>query len=116
MMLRSNVVPLYMRTWFVPDLISSIPIGMIMRLANSNLSSGNEPSEGDGGTVARANRMLKLLRIFKITRMLRLLHASLLEQITYHVRRLFEDVLKVDCTPEKAHLSTEAVNLAYPCL
>jgi hypothetical protein len=29
---RSRVVPLYLRTWFIPDLISSIPIGVSVSL------------------------------------------------------------------------------------
>lgn len=58
----------YARRWFAIDLLSVLPIDLIVRLAQ-----GNDQASMDASVTLRATRLLRLFRLLRLLRMLRLL-------------------------------------------
>jgi hypothetical protein len=59
----------YMKTWFIVDLLSSLPVDYLFLFFDSGDHSG-------GYTIARTGRAIKVLRLVKLLSLLRLLRLS----------------------------------------
>jgi hyperpolarization activated cyclic nucleotide-gated potassium channel 2 len=59
----------YMKTWFIIDLLSSLPVDYLFLFLDSGDYTG-------GYTIARTGRAIKVLRLVKLLSLLRLLRLS----------------------------------------
>ncbi len=59
----------YIKTWFIVDLLSSIPVDYFFLLIDTGDHTG-------GYTIARTGRAIKVLRLVKLLSLLRLLRLS----------------------------------------
>jgi hypothetical protein len=59
----------YIKTWFMVDLLSSLPIDYLFLFIDSGDNTG-------GYTIARTGRAIKVLRLVKLLSLLRLLRLS----------------------------------------
>jgi hyperpolarization activated cyclic nucleotide-gated potassium channel 2 len=75
----------YIKTWFIVDLLSSLPIDYLFLFLDSGDNTG-------GYTIARTGRAIKVLRLVKLLSLLRLLRLSRLVRYIHQweeVRILF---------------------------
>lgn len=76
---RHKVAVTYAKSWFLMDVMASVPIGWFtenMQTTDQSSGtghSGGEHSGGGGGGGSGINKMLRMLRLFKLFRLLRLL-------------------------------------------
>ena len=87
---RAKVRWNYASTWFVPDLLSSVPIEILDLI----LTSGGE--DGAMGNF-KATKALKLLRLSRIAKVFRILKLSKLSKVLQGLQDDFEDYYQV-CT------------------
>ena len=57
----------YATTWFVPDLISSVPLDVIM------MGMGASENSSRASRMARTSKMVKMLRLVRLAKVFRLL-------------------------------------------
>lgn len=80
----------YIKTWFIIDLISSLPIDYLFLFFDQGENSG-------GYSIARTGRAIKVLRLVKLLSLLRLLRLSRLvryihqwEEVCIHIRTIIK--------------------------
>jgi hypothetical protein len=81
----------YIKTWFIVDLLSSLPVDYLFLFMDSGDHSG-------GYTIARTGRAIKVLRLVKLLSLLRLLRLSRLVRYIHQweeVRILFLKLILV---------------------
>eukprot|EP00947_MAST-08B_sp_MAST-8B-sp1_P003225 g3225.t1 len=81
----------YSTTWFIPDLVSSIPIDAIFRWGVGK--EDDDPNNGRG--LATMSKTLKLLRLTRLTKLFRLLRMSRAFRYIRFAKSYIEDTLKV---------------------
>jgi hypothetical protein len=88
-MSRSKVRWNYASSWFLPDLLSSIPIELL------GIALGNNPNEDSDVNDLRATKALKLLRLSRIAKVFRIMKLSKVTKILSQFRDRFEDHFQV---------------------
>ena len=73
---RKRVRDQYLATWFIPDVLSSVPIEIIELVATT----------GGDGAYLRASKLLKLLRLSRIAKIFRIMKLSKLAKTFQEIR------------------------------
>jgi len=81
---RTVVRKHYMSSWFVPDVMSSIPVEIINIVFTSGVPG-----------VLKASRILKLLRLSRLTKVFRLMKITKLGKLIITAKEAFEDKFRV---------------------
>ena len=68
---RKRVRDNYLQSWFIPDILSSVPIEIIELMATT----------GKDGGYLRASKILKLLRLSRIAKIIRIMKLSKLTKL-----------------------------------
>ena len=76
----------YATTWFIPDIVSSVPIDAIFRWGFS---------DSDGRDVASISKTLKLMRLARLAKLFRLLRMSRAFRYIRFAKSYIEDKLKI---------------------
>ena len=77
----------YGKTWFLPDLVSSIPLDVIMMAAGASETSSR------ASRMARTSKMVKMLRLVRLAKVFRLLRVGKVFQLVRLFKMHMEDKL-----------------------
>ena len=69
-----RIVSHYMRTWFVCDVVSSMPFDLIAAIANDD-KSGSVTTHASTAKTLKTTKIAKVLRLLKLSKMLRVARA-----------------------------------------
>ena len=84
---HKKIIRNYLQGWFVPDLVSSVPLDAILKWSGAG--------DAEGADLARSSKALKLLRLMRLAKLFRLMRVSRVFRYVRFAKAIIEDKFKI---------------------